>query len=39
MSNVLEYDSGCGFVPIGFHPVNTLRGTQISPKFDVLFKR
>lgn len=39
MSNVLEYYSSCGFVPIGFHPVNTLRGTQISPEFDVLFNR
>jgi len=39
MSNVLEYYSNCGFVPIGFHPVNTLRGTQISPEFDVLFNR
>ena len=39
MSNVLEYYSNCGFVPIGFYPVNTLRGTQISPEFDVLFNR
>ena len=39
MSEVLEYYSGCGFVPIGFYPVNTLRGTQISPEFDVLFNR
>ena len=39
MSTVLEYYSTCGFVPIGFHPVNTLRGTQISPEFDVLFNR
>ena len=39
MSTVLEYYSACGFIPIGFHPVNTLRGTQISPEFDVLFNR
>lgn len=39
MSAVLEYYSTCGFVPIGFHSVNTLRGTQISPEFDVLFSR
>jgi FkbM family methyltransferase len=39
MSAVLEYYSTCGFVPIGFHPVNTMRGTQISPEFDVLFNR
>jgi FkbM family methyltransferase len=39
MSTVLEYYSTCGFVPIGFHPVNTMRGTQISPEFDVLFNR
>ena len=39
MPAVLEYYSTCGFVPIGFHPVNTMRGTQISPEFDVLFSR
>lgn len=39
MSNALEYYAACGFVPIGFHPVNTLRGTQIAPEFDVLFNR
>jgi hypothetical protein len=39
VSTLLEYYSTCGLVPIGFHPVNTMRGIQISPEFDVLFKR
>jgi FkbM family methyltransferase len=39
MTTVLDYYFTCGFVPIGFHPVNTMRGTQISPEFDVLFSR
>ncbi|MFC5860737.1 FkbM family methyltransferase [Acidicapsa dinghuensis] len=39
MPTALEFYASCGFVPIGFHPVNTLRNTQISPEFDVLFNR
>jgi FkbM family methyltransferase len=38
MSTALEYYSSCGFVPIGFYPVNTFPD-QISPEFDVLFNR
>jgi len=39
MTTVLDYYFTCRFVPIGFHPVNTMRDTQISPEFDVLFSR
>jgi FkbM family methyltransferase len=39
MSDALSYYSSCGFVPIGFYPVNTFRNLQISPEFDVLFTR
>jgi hypothetical protein len=39
MSAALSYYSSCGFVPIGFYPMNTIRSLQISPEFDVLFTR
>jgi FkbM family methyltransferase len=39
MSQMLAYYAECGFVPIGFYPVNTLGNTQISPEFDVLFTK
>jgi FkbM family methyltransferase len=39
MTSVLDYYFKCRFVPIGFYPVNTIRGSQISPEFDVLFSR
>jgi FkbM family methyltransferase len=39
MSAALEYYSSCGFVPIGFYPVNTFSDIQITPEFDVLFNR
>jgi FkbM family methyltransferase len=38
MSTALEYYTSCGFVPIGFYPVNSFPD-QISPEFDVLFNR
>jgi FkbM family methyltransferase len=42
MSTMLSYYASCNFVPTGFYPVNTVNtadGLQISPEFDVLFKR
>ena len=39
MPSILSYYASCGFVPIGFYPVNTFRKIQISPEFDVLFTR
>jgi FkbM family methyltransferase len=39
MADVLESYAGFGFVPIGFYPVNTIRNSEISPEFDVLFGR
>jgi FkbM family methyltransferase len=39
MTTALGYYAGCGFVPIGFYPVNTFRNLQITPEFDVLFNR
>lgn len=39
ISDALKFYAGCGFVPIGFYPVNTFRDVQISPEFDVLFNR
>jgi len=39
MSAALDYYATCGFVPTGFFPVNTLRDSQVSPEFDVLFSR
>jgi FkbM family methyltransferase len=39
MSAMLSYYAGCGFVPIGFYPVNTFHNLRISPEFDVLFSR
>jgi hypothetical protein len=39
MPTVLNCYSNCGFVPIGFFPINTFRNSQVSPEFDVLFTR
>lgn len=39
MVDGLNYYAGCGYVPVGFYAVNTLRGVGVSPEFDVLFKR
>ena len=39
MSAALECYTSCGFVPVGFYPVNTLHDIHISPEFDVLFSR
>src|ERR1700674_5635735 len=35
----LNYYYRCGFIPVGFYPVNTLGDTGVSPEFDVLLKR
>lgn len=42
MSDALSYYARCGFVPIGFYPVNTVNTSDslhITPEFDVLFRR
>jgi FkbM family methyltransferase len=39
MSGALAYCKSAGFVPVGFYPVNMVEQVQISPEFDVLFKR
>lgn len=39
MTEALEFYQSCGFVPIGFYPVNTFNSARISPEFDVLFTR
>lgn len=39
MSAALSYYASCGFVPIGFYPVNTFHNLQVSPEFDVLLNR
>ncbi len=38
MPEILSYYGECGFVPVGFYPVNTL-DIHISPEFDVIFSR
>lgn len=39
MSSALEYYASCGFLPIGFYPVNTFEDIHISPEFNVLLNR
>jgi FkbM family methyltransferase len=39
MPAALSYYAGCGFVPVGFYPVNTFGSLHITPEFDVIFNR
>jgi hypothetical protein len=39
MAGGIDFCKSCGFVPVGFYPVNVVGPAQISPEFDVLFKR
>jgi len=39
MAGGIGFCNSCGFVPVGFYPVNVVDRVQISPEFDVLFKR
>jgi FkbM family methyltransferase len=39
LPETLNYYHRCGFIPVGFYPVNTLGDTGVSPEFDVLLKR
>jgi FkbM family methyltransferase len=39
MSDSLLAFRGCGYVPIGFFPVNTFEDKMISPEFDVVMNR